>query len=195
VVTSVNRDDEEDGGASVFARTIRWIRRLSPETSVEVLIPDFMGNDSALATVMEARPEILNHNTETVPRLYRTVRPKGRYERTLNLLSRARELDPEAVTKTGVMVGLGETREELLEVFRDLREHDVDVLTVGQYLRPSEKHLPLVRYYDPAEFDELRDEALSLGFRHVESGPLVRSSYHAEKQVAGLRDAQRETSA
>ncbi len=195
VVTSVNRDDEADGGASVFARTIRWIRRLSPGTSVEVLIPDFMGNDDALATVMDARPEILNHNTETVPRLYRTVRPKGRYERTLHLLRRARELDPETVTKTGVMVGLGETKEELLQVFRDLRVQDVDVLTIGQYLRPSAKHLPLVRYYDPAEFDELRDEALSLGFRHVESGPLVRSSYHAEKQVAGLRDAQRETSA
>jgi lipoyl synthase len=187
VVTSVNRDDELDGGASIFAATIRWIRRLSLGTSVEVLIPDFMGNWEALGKVMAAQPEILNHNTETVPRLYRRVRPKGRYERTLELLRRAKELDPEAITKSGLMVGLGETKHELLMVFADLVDHGVDVLTVGQYLRPSAKHLPLVRYYYPEEFAELRQEALALGFRHVEAGPLVRSSYHAERQVEGVR--------
>ena len=187
VVTSVNRDDVEDGGAGVFAQTIKWIRRLSPGTSIEVLIPDFMGNWDALATVMEARPEILNHNTETVPRLYRRVRPKARYERSLELLRRAKKLDPGAITKTGLMVGLGETRDELRAVFSDILDHGVEVLTLGQYLRPSQKHLPLVRYYDPAEFDEMREEALAMGFRHVESGPLVRSSYHAERQVSGLR--------
>ena len=187
VVTSVNRDDEPDGGASIFAATIRWIRRLSPGTSVEVLIPDFLGNWDALGTVMAVGPEILNHNTETVPRLYRRVRPKGRYERTLELLRRAKELDPEAVTKSGLMVGLGETKHELLMVFADLVDQGVDVLTVGQYLRPSAKHLPLVRYYHPEEFAELREEALALGFRHVEAGPLVRSSYHAERQVEGAR--------
>jgi lipoic acid synthetase len=187
VVTSVNRDDEPDGGAPIFAATIRWIRRLSPGTSVEVLIPDFMGNWDALSAVMDARPEILNHNTETVPRLYRRVRPKGRYERTLELLRRAKELDPDAITKSGLMVGLGETKHELLLVFADLVDRGVDVLTVGQYLRPSAKHLPLVRYYHPDEFAELREEALALGFRHVEAGPLVRSSYHAERQVAGAR--------
>jgi lipoic acid synthetase len=187
VVTSVNRDDEPDGGASIFAATIRWVRRLSPGTSVEVLIPDFMGKWEALGTVMAAQPEILNHNTETVPRLYRRVRPKGRYERTLELLRRAKEQDPEAITKSGLMVGLGETKHELLMVFADLVDNGVDVLTVGQYLRPSAKHLPLVRYYHPEEFAELRAEALALGFRHVEAGPLVRSSYHAERQVDGVR--------
>jgi lipoic acid synthetase len=189
VVTSVNRDDEPDGGASIFAATIRWIRRLSPGTSIEVLIPDFVGNWDALAVVMNARPEILNHNTETVPRLYRRVRPKGRYERTLELLGRAKDLDPWAITKSGVMVGLGETKHELLMVFADLVDRGVDVLTVGQYLRPSAKHLPLVRCYHPDEFAALRDEALALGFRHVEAGPLVRSSYHAERQVEGVRAA------
>jgi lipoic acid synthetase len=187
VVTSVNRDDQKDGGAEIFAQTIRWIRRLSPKTSVEVLIPDFMGNWDALATVCAAQPEILNHNTESVPRLYPRVRPKARYERTLELLRRAKNLDPGTITKTGVMVGLGETKHELLKVFSDLLENNVEVLTIGQYLRPSEKHLPMVRYYAPAEFDELRDEALTLGFKNVESGPLVRSSYHAERQVEGLR--------
>lgn len=186
VVTSVNRDDEPDGGAQIFADTVRWIRRLSPETSVEVLIPDFVGNWDALATVMDAKPEILNHNTETVPRLYRRVRPKGRYERTLELLRRAKELDPGAITKTGVMVGLGETMDELHVVFADLAGVGCDVLTVGQYLRPSKKHLPLERYYHPDEFADLRDAALALGFRHVEAGPLVRSSYHAERQVDRL---------
>ena len=187
VVTSVNRDDQPDGGAGIFAETIRWIRRLSPETSVEVLIPAFLGADDALATVCAAEPEILNHNTESVPRLYRRVRPKGRYERTLGLLRRAKELDPGTITKSGVMVGLGETRDELLQVFADLARCGVEVLTVGQYLRPSAKHLPIDRYYAPSEFDELREAALALGFRHVESGPLVRSSYHAERHVDGVR--------
>ncbi len=187
VVTSVNRDDEPDGGASLFAATIRWIRRLSAGTTVEVLIPDFMGDWDALATVMAVQPEILNHNTETVPRLYRRVRPKARYERSLELLRRAKELDPDAITKTGLMVGLGETKHELLLVFADLVDEGVDVLTLGQYLRPSAKHLPLIRYYHPDEFAALREEALALGFRHVEAGPLVRSSYHAERQVRDLR--------
>jgi len=186
VVTSVNRDDEPDGGAGIFAATIRWIRRLSPGTSVEVLIPDFMGNWDALASVMAARPEILNHNTETVPRLYPRVRPKARYERSLELLRRARELAPDGITKTGVMVGLGETRHELLLVMTDLADVGCDVLTVGQYLRPSVKHAPVERYYRPEEFEELAEEGRRLGLRHVEAGPLVRSSYHAERQVAGL---------
>ena len=193
VVTSVNRDDQPDGGAEIFAQTIRWIRRLAPGTTIEVLIPDFMGNWDALAAVMEARPEILNHNTESVPRLYRRVRPKARYERTMELLRRAKELDPDTVTKSGVMVGLGETKHELLKVFADLVDNGVEVLTVGQYLRPSAKHLPLVRYYHPDEFAELRDEALALGFRHVESGPLVRSSYHAERQVQQVRGSDSDT--
>lgn len=187
VVTSVNRDDQPDGGAAIFASTIRWVRRLSPGTSIELLIPDFEGNWDALATVMAAQPEILNHNTESVPRLYRKVRPKARYERSLELLRRAKELDPGAITKTGLMVGLGETEHELLQVFEDLLANNVDVLTIGQYLRPSAKHLPLVRYYTPDEFTSLREQALALGFRHVEAGPLVRSSYHAERQVEGLR--------
>ncbi len=186
VVTSVNRDDEPDGGAAIFAATIRSIRRLCSGTSVEVLIPDFMGNWQALATVMEERPEILNHNTETVPRLYRRVRPKGRYERSLELLRRAKEMDPKGITKTGVMVGLGETKHELLLVMADLVEVGCDVLTIGQYLRPSAKHAPLERYYSPEEFEELAEDGRRLGFRHVEAGPLVRSSYHAERQVAKL---------
>ena len=186
VVTSVNRDDQPDGGASIFAATIRSIRRLSPGTSVEVLIPDFMGNWEALATVMDERPEILNHNTETVPRLYRRVRPKARYERSLELLRRAKEMDPGGITKSGVMVGLGETKHELLLVMARLVDVGCDVLTVGQYLRPSVKHAPVERYYRPEEFEELAEAGRRLGFRHVEAGPLVRSSYHAERQVARL---------
>ena len=186
VVTSVNRDDEPDGGAAIFAATIRSIRRLCSGTSVEVLIPDFMGNWQALATVMEERPEILNHNTETVPRLYRRVRPKGRYERSLELLRRAKEMDPRGITKTGVMVGLGETKHELLLVMADLVDVGCDVLTIGQYLRPSARHAPVERYYRPEEFEELAEDGRRLGFRHVEAGPLVRSSYHAERQVAKL---------
>jgi lipoic acid synthetase len=186
VVTSVNRDDQPDGGAAIFADTIRWIRRLSPGTSVEVLIPDFQGNWDALATVMEQRPEILNHNTETVPRLYRRARPKARYERSLELLRRAKEMNRRGITKTGVMVGLGETKHELLLVMADLVDVDCDVLTIGQYLRPSARHLSVVRYYRPEEFDELAEAGRRLGFRHVEAGPLVRSSYHAKRQVARL---------
>lgn len=191
VVTSVNRDDTPDGGAQVFADTISAIRQRSPDTTIEVLIPDFMGNWQALETVMAARPEILNHNTETVPRLYPRVRHKARYDRTLELLERAKMLDPGTVTKTGVMLGLGETRAELHEVMADLRMVEVDVLTVGQYLRPagSPRHPQVERYVSPEEFEAIREEALALGFRHVESGPLVRSSYHAERQVPdGARD-------
>jgi lipoyl synthase len=190
VVTSVNRDDQPDGGAAIFADTIRWIRRLAPGTSIEVLIPDFLGDWAALETVLAAGPDILNHNTETVPRLYPRVRFKARYERSLELIERAGMHDPRPVTKTGIMLGLGETRAEVLEVMRDLRAVGCDVLTIGQYLRPSAKHLPLVRYVPPEEFDELRDEGMALGFRHVESGPLVRSSYHAERQIPeGMRRA------
>ncbi len=185
VVTSVDRDDQPDGGAAIFAETIRWIRRLSPTTTIEVLTPDFLGNWDALATVMAAQPEILNHNTETVPRLYRRARPRGSYQRALELLQRARDLDPETITKSGVMVGLGETRAELSAVLTDLRSVHCDVLTVGQYLRPGPKYLPMARYYTPEEFDEIAAEARALGFRHVESGPLVRSSYHAERQAEG----------
>jgi lipoic acid synthetase len=186
VVTSVNRDDQPDGGAAIFADTIRWIRRLSPRTTVEVLIPDFQGNWDALTTVMEERPEILNHNVETVPRLYRRVRPKARYEGSLELLRRAKEMSRQGIAKTGVMVGLGETKHELLLVMANLVEAGCDVLTVGQYLRPSAKHLPVARYYRPQEFDELSEAGRRLGFRHVEAGPLVRSSYRAERQVARL---------
>jgi lipoic acid synthetase len=185
VITSVNRDELADGGASIFAETIRRVRQLSPGTTIEVLIPDFKGDAGALATVVAARPEILNHNTETVPRLYRTVRPQARYEQSLELLGRAKAMDGEGVTKSGVMVGLGETREELIRVFADLAAQRVDILTIGQYLRPTPDHLAVVRYWHPDEFDDLREAALGMGFRHVESGPLVRSSYHAEEQAAG----------
>ena len=183
VITSVNRDELEDGGASIFAGTIRQIRRRLPECGIEVLIPDFMGSEAALEKVMRARPDILNHNVETVPRLYPQVRPKARYERSLELLRRAKRMDATVFTKSGIMLGLGEERDEVLQVFRDMRAHDVEILTVGQYLRPSLNHLPIVRYWTPGEFAELKLEALKLGFRHVESGPLVRSSYHAANQV------------
>ena len=188
VITSVDRDDLRDGGADIFARTIRAIRRQSPGTSIEVLTPDFGGDWEAVATVVEARPDIFNHNTETVPRLYPSIRPKAVYERSLELLRRVKAQAPEMVTKSGVMVGLGETHGELLKVFGDMRAHDIDVLTVGQYLRPSQKHAPVVRYYEPDEFKTLKDEASTLGFGHVESGVLVRSSYHADEQIpAGRR--------
>ena len=183
VITSVDRDDLPDGGAHVFAETIRQTRALCPQTSIEVLIPDFQGNWEALEMVMAARPEILNHNVETVRRLYRRVRPKAELDQSLELLRRARGLDPGTQTKTGFMVGLGETWDELLELMGQIRAADVEILTIGQYLRPSLKHHELVRYYHPDEFAALKDEALSLGFRWVESGPLVRSSYHAERQV------------
>ena len=185
VITSVNRDDDNIGGARVFAMTIREVRALVPACSVEVLIPDFQGDDECLRIVLEAEPDILNHNTETVPRLYRAVRSGARYERTLRLLDHAKKAG--AVTKSGVMVGLGETTEELLAVFRDLAERKVDILTVGQYLRPSRNHLPIARFYHPQEFQFLKEEALKMGFRHVESGPLVRSSYHAHEQADATR--------
>jgi lipoic acid synthetase len=183
VVTSVNRDDDNIGSARVFADTIREIRELTPDCRVEVLIPDFQGLEESLRTVLEARPDVLNHNTETVPRLYRAVRSGARYERTLNLLERAKQISPEMVTKSGVMVGLGESTEELVEVFHDLGTRGVDILTVGQYLRPSKDHLPIARFYTPEEFVYLRNEALRFGFRHVESGPMVRSSYHAHEHA------------
>jgi lipoic acid synthetase len=188
VITSVNRDDRSDGGAELFAMVIRAIRERVPRCGVEVLIPDFQGNLQAVETVMEARPDVLNHNTETVPRLYRQVRMGARYERSLEVLAHARRVQPETPTKSGLMLGLGETVEEVLQVMRDLRAHQVGVLTLGQYLRPSPKHLPIVRYVAPREFEELRIAGLEMGFAHVESGPLVRSSYHAggavKKQMA-----------
>ncbi|MEE8386635.1 MAG: lipoyl synthase [Dehalococcoidia bacterium] len=186
VVTAVNRDDEPDGGASQFAATIRWVRRLSPETTVEVLIPDFMGSRESLAVVMETGPEVLNHNMETVPRLYRRVRSRARYTRSLELLRRAEEMAPGTITKSGLMVGLGETKAELIQVMADLVDVRCGVLTIGQYLQPSHKHLPVERYYRPEEFQELAETGRRLGLRHVEAGPLVRSSYRAERQLAGL---------
>ena len=184
VITSVNRDDDLVGGARAFAMVIAEIRRQAPGCGVEVLIPDFQGDREAIRTVVEARPEILNHNTESVPRLYRVVRSGARYQRTLELLRYAKELNPEGRTKSGVMVGLGEETHELLDVFRDLAAVHCDILTIGQYLRPSRDHLPMARLYTPREFAELKIEALRMGFRHVESGPLVRSSYHAHEQAA-----------
>ena len=189
VVTSVNRDDDNLGGARVFAQTIEEIRKLTPECRVEVLIPDFQGLDEALKVVLDARPDVLNHNTETVPRLYRAVRSGARYERTLRLLDNAKKFSPGMVTKSGVMVGLGEGMAELVEVFRDLGARGVDLLTVGQYLRPSRDHLPIARFYTPDEFLYLKQEALRFGFRHVESGPLVRSSYHAHEQAEATKEA------
>jgi lipoic acid synthetase len=181
VITSVDRDDLADGGAGIFAETIRATRSRLPQCRIEVLIPDFQGNETALHTVLDAGPDVLNHNTETVPRLYRMARSGGRYPRTLELLERARHYSPGIPTKTGLMVGLGEERDELIATFRDLRGVDCQVLTIGQYLRPSAAHAPMVRYYHPDEFHELKQIALDLGFVHVESGPLVRSSYHAHE--------------
>jgi lipoyl synthase len=186
VLTSVNRDELPNGGAHIFANTIREIRKRLPHCTIEVLIPDFKGNLAALKEVMDARPEILNHNTETVPRLYRTVRPQANYQQTLKVLSNAKILDPGALTKSGIMVGLGETKEEVLAVMRDMREHQLDILTIGQYLRPSPLHLPVYRYVHPGEFQEFHTLGLELGFKWVESGPLVRSSYHAEGQAQAL---------
>jgi lipoic acid synthetase len=183
VVTSVDRDDLADFGASIFADTIRRTHDAVPSCRVEVLIPDFQGNERSLHTVLDARPDVLNHNTETVPRLYRTARPGGRYERALQLLDRARRGAPDIPTKSGIMVGLGEEWNEVVAVLRDLRSVDCRILTIGQYLRPSAAHLPMARYYTPAEFAELKRLALDLGFGHVESGPLVRSSYHAHEQA------------
>ena len=183
VVTSVNRDDDNVGGARIFAETIREIRKLSPACRVEVLIPDFQGREDALRIVLDAKPDVLNHNTETVPRLYRAARSGARYQRTLDLLANAKKFSPGMVTKTGLMAGLGETSDEMIEVFRDLAVRSVDILSIGQYLRPSKDHLPIARFYTPDEFLMLKDQALALGFRHVESGPLVRSSYHAHEQA------------
>jgi lipoic acid synthetase len=187
VVTSVNRDDDNVGGAKIFAETIREIRKRKPGCRVEVLIPDFQGLEEPLKIVLEAKPDVLNHNTETVPRLYRAVRSGARYQRTLDLLENSKKLSPETVTKSGVMVGLGETVDELIAVFRDLGSRGVDILTVGQYLRPSRDHVPMTRFYTPAEFRSLKEEAEKFGFRHVESGPLVRSSYHAHEQAESTR--------
>jgi lipoic acid synthetase len=181
VITSVDRDDLDDGGASIFAETLRETRARLPACRLEVLIPDFQGNEAALHTVLDARPDVLNHNTETVPRLYRMARSGGRYERTLELLDRSRRYAPGIPTKSGVMVGLGEEHGELVATFRDLRGVGCGILTIGQYLRPTEAHAPMIRYYHPDEFRELKAIALDLGFVHVESGPLVRSSYHAHE--------------
>ncbi|HXK33563.1 MAG TPA: lipoyl synthase [Dehalococcoidia bacterium] len=186
VITSVNRDDVPSGGAEIFAACIRAIRAHDPAIRTEVLLPDFKGNWDALAEVVGARPFVLNHNIETVPRLYRRVRPQAVYERSLDLIRRAKELAPEMLTKSGFMVGLGETRDELEQTLRDLRAHGCDIVTIGQYLRPTKQHLPVERYYHPDEFAGLRAYGESLGFTHVESGPLVRSSYHAEKQSQPL---------
>jgi lipoic acid synthetase len=183
VITSVDRDDLADGGAGMFAACIRAIRERRPDCTVEVLTPDFEGNWDALATVIEARPAVLNHNIETVPRLYPRVRPKARYERSLELISRAKALAPDIATKSGLMVGLGETFEELVEAMSDLHAAGCELVTIGQYLRPTAKHLPVARYYEPAEFDALAAAGRDLGLTHVEAGPLVRSSYHAAEQA------------
>jgi len=183
VITSVERDDLPNGGAEIFAAAIAEIRRRAPDTSVEVLIPDFKGSDAALRIVVDAQPDILNHNLETIDRLYRLARPGGRYARALELLARAKQLHPGMLTKSGIMCGLGEEWDELIAAMRDLRGHGVDILTLGQYLRPSRDHVPIARYYAPDEFAELRRLGREMGYRHVEAGPLVRSSYHAWEQV------------
>jgi lipoic acid synthetase len=187
VITSVDRDDLPNGGAEAFAGCIIEIRRRLPDTSVEVLIPDFKGSEPALRIVMDARPDILNHNLETAERLYRLARPGGRYDRALELLATARRLAPDALTKSGVILGMGEEWEEVVTCMRDLRRSDVNILTLGQYLRPSASHLPVARYYSPDEFNELREIGLSLGFTHVQASPLTRSSYHAWEQVTAAR--------
>lgn len=186
VVTSVNRDDLTLGGADIFAETIQAIKRRLPDCGVEVLIPDFQGNWEALKIVIDAAPDILNHNLETVPRLFRKIQPWDSYELSLDLFSQARAMAPQMITKSGVMVGLGETKDELVEVMQAIRGRDVDILTIGQYLPPSKRHAPLDRYYSVDEFKELRDIGLEMGFGHVESGPMVRSSYHAGDQAEAL---------
>jgi lipoic acid synthetase len=183
VITSVNRDDRKDGGAELFALTIRAIRERLPNCGVEVLVPDFQGSHAAMDIVLEAAPDILNHNTETVPRLYRQVRMGARYERSLDMLAYVKKSKPSTPAKSGLMLGLGETFDEVLEVMSDLRRSNVDILTLGQYLRPSPKHLPIARYVAPAEFADLKQRGYAMGFSHVESGPLVRSSYHAADAV------------
>jgi lipoic acid synthetase len=186
VITSVNRDERRDGGAPLFAMVIRRTRELLPGCSIEVLIPDFKGSLEALKIVMDARPEILNHNVETVPRLFKTVQPQDNYEWAAATLSNAKKLDPDVLTKSGIMVGLGEEMDEVKAVMRDQRSWGVDILTVGQYLQPSKRHMPISRYYTMEEFAELRDYGYSIGFKWVESNPLVRSSYHAAEQVRAL---------
>ena len=183
VITSVDRDDLPDFGAWAFAETIRQIRQLVPTCSVEVLVPDFQGNEDAIRAVLDTSPDIYNHNTETVPRLYKRCRPGGRYERVMNIFTVAKRIAPHVPTKSGIILGMGETNEEVLAVLRDLRAADVDIITLGQYLRPSSSHIKLDRYVTPEEFRMFREEGMAMGFRHVESGPLVRSSYHAWEQV------------
>jgi lipoic acid synthetase len=189
VITSVDRDDLEDGGASVFAETIRLTRQARPACRIEVLIPDFQGSEASLGTVLDAGPDVLNHNTETVPRLYRMARPGGRYARSLELLRRARACAPAIATKSGIMVGLGEEWHEVVETLADLHAAGVGILTIGQYLSPSAAHLPVLRYYHPDEFERLRATAMDMGFGHVECGPLVRSSYHAHEQADTYEEA------
>lgn len=184
VITSVNRDELPDGGSWVFAETIRQTRRLNPACSIEVLIPDFEGNEAALATVCAEKPEILNHNIETIRRLFPSIRPQGKYQRSIDLLARAKLLGMK--TKSGLILGMGETLDEARDVMRDLRAVNCDIITIGQYLQPTRDHLPVARFYDPSEFTLLKEEGLAMGFGHVESGPLVRSSYHAEQQTAPL---------
>ena len=184
VVTSPNRDDLSDGGAELFARTIQRIKAKSPECKVEVLVPDFMGSWEALKTVLNAEPDVLNHNIESVTRLFPRVRPKGRYDRSIELLAEVKQLSTGIVTKSGIILGMGETKDEVLETMEDLREAEVEVLTLGQYLRPTEKHMSVDRFWRPEEFAELKVEGKRMGFTHVESGPLVRSSYHAHEQVS-----------
>jgi len=183
VITSVDRDDLEHGGAEIFAACVSELRRRVPDTSIELLIPDFKGADRALEIVVDAQPDILNHNLETIERLYRICRPGGRYPRALRLLRRAKEMNPGGLTKSGIICGMGEDWDELLGAMRDLREQQVDILTLGQYLRPSDGHLPVARFYRPEEFAELKERGMAMGYRHVESGPLVRSSYHAWDQA------------
>ncbi|WP_322509806.1 lipoyl synthase [Anaerolinea sp.] len=192
VITSVNRDDRRDGGAPIFAMVIQRIREIHPGCSIEVLIPDFKGSAEALRIVMNARPEILNHNVETVPRLFKLVQPQDRYEWARATLTHAKMMDPDVLTKSGIMVGLGETMDEVKAVMQDLRSWGVDILTIGQYLQPSRQHLPIARYYTPEEFEELREFGYQIGFKWVESGPLVRSSYHAAEQVRALSAVHRQ---
>jgi lipoic acid synthetase len=189
VLTSVDRDDLPDFGAWAFAETVRQIKGRLPETSVEVLVPDFQGKEQSIQAVLEAGPDIYNHNTETVPRLYKKCRPGGRYERVMGIFTAAKRLAPHVPTKTGIILGMGETNEEVVAVMKDLRAVDVDILTLGQYLRPSDSHVRLDRYVTPEEFRELYDVGMALGFKHVESGPLVRSSYHAWEQVQAAQAA------
>jgi len=195
VITSVDRDDLDDGGAFIFAETVRRIREARPSCRIEVLIPDFQGDEQALRTVLDSGPDVLNHNTETVPRLYRMARPGGRYTRTLELLEAARKYAPHITTKSGIMVGLGEDWHEVIATLADLHAAGVGILTIGQYLSPSAAHLPVVRYYHPDEFEMLRSTAVNMGFGHVECGPLVRSSYHAHEQTNAFEDAGRRSPA